>query len=238
MEKFSGKPLSKPFAYATAMLCIAFGALASSPCALANAELDDYLNAPAPKPIVVTTKVKIALKQELDSLSCAEGDKIEATLVEDILHDDYVLAPKGSKVLGTVENVDLSRHIAKSLVAKKDRFRRHANMRLAFHEVVTPDNVHYEMEGQLSPQVAIFKTDGQCRRVRVDHRGELIRTETIELWQVPELELALPSSLFDKHRKEIKLLAGDRLAIDAKVETHTSSVSARVLRAGKNEVQK
>lgn len=205
----------------TAFLC---------PLALAADELDKLLNQPPQK---ISAKVRIAFKSEVDTLECEDGDKVEAELRSDILHDENVLAPAGSRLLGTVKSVTYSRSLAKSVLSKQDRFRRHAALDFDFNELITPDNKHFEFSAKAVPQKSLFTNGSACRMVHVGANGEVTKTESMDLAQLPQFELAVPVTLFQRNRKEVKILPGDEIVIHAEMPISSTAVSAKVVKAKK-----
>lgn len=203
----------------------AFGYAAS---AAETEELDNFLNTTAP-PITVSARVRIAFTTPLDSGDCRNGDRVEADLREDIKHNDEVLIPVGSKIFGHVKSYETSRKLSKSVVTRKERFRRHASISIVFDELITPQHQHFEITAKPAPQVSMFNYERKTRLLQVAPDGAVTKTENVELMQLPELDLAVSSSLLDRRKFDIRIQEGDELKVDADVPLNSSSMSAKVI---------
>jgi len=205
------------------------GAFSYTAIAAKADELDNFLKAEQPR-VIVSARVRIAFTTPLDSGECHEGDPVEADLKEDIKHREEVLIPAGSKFHGHIKSFEASRKLARSMVTKNQRFRRHASISIVFDELITPQQEHFEITAKPAPQVSMFNYDRKTRLLRVAADGAVTKTENVDLMQLPEIDLAVSSSLLDPRRFDVRIRHGDELKVDADVPIDSRSVSSKVMK--------
>lgn len=91
----------------------------------------------------------------LSSASAHKGEEVEAVLARPLFDGDRLLYPQGSRLLGTVSQVQPAR-----------RLKKNGQLRIAFHEVVLPDGIEKKVEAALVGVQA-----GQDANLKLDSEG-------------------------------------------------------------------
>ena len=113
------------------------------------AELEDPLNfgsetLPAEKATSIGGElpegsvVHARLLTGLSSANAHKGEEVEAVLARPLFDGDRLLYPQGSRLLGSVTQVQPARHLKKN-----------GQLRIAFHQVVLPDGVEQKVQAAL-----------------------------------------------------------------------------------------
>lgn len=177
---------------------------------------------------------RVVFKTEIDTTEAKLGDRVEGYLRDDIKNEDeQVIAPAGSKVFGHIEELTHSRTLAKSVASGK--FHRHGSLRIAFDEIVTPNKQHLSIEGLADTQISIFNNHDLeiFRQITVGPDGELRKAENLDMFQISELEIAVPTSALDwKGHYQVHIQPGDELKVHARFvddDASSTAVSGKVM---------
>lgn len=185
-----GRLTAKRFSFNVEHGCrrLALGALALSATVL------QMLPAPAASPVASPTRATVSPKGSsfvspfdvlllptavqfpvvfdtaIDSRTARTGDVIECHLKEDLVFDTRLIAPAGSIVLGHIDHFVKSRTMTQAMASGDQRFHKTSIIKLAFTEIITPEQEHIKIEGILSRQKACFG-DKEERQVEVGKKG-------------------------------------------------------------------
>ncbi len=99
--------------------------------------------------------VHARLLTALSSASATKGQEVEAVLARPLFDCDRLLYPQGSRLLGTVSQVQPAR-----------RLKKNGQLRIAFHQVVLPDGIEQKVEAALVGVQA-----GQDANLKLDSEG-------------------------------------------------------------------
>jgi hypothetical protein len=121
----------------------------------------------------------IVFKKVIDSTKAMVGDEVLATLKEDIVIDDELIAPEGSVVIGHISKLKRSRRLTESVISKNRRFHKGSSMKIDLDEIITDEDEHIPIVGCLSKQTADFFDGKQPREVEINSGGELIKAEAV-----------------------------------------------------------
>lgn len=99
--------------------------------------------------------VHARLLTALSSANANRGEEVEAVLARPLFDGDRLLYPQGSRLLGSVSQVQPAR-----------RMKKNGQLRIAFHQVVLPDGVEQKVEAALVGVQA-----GQDANVKLDSEG-------------------------------------------------------------------
>lgn len=91
----------------------------------------------------------------LSSANAHKGDEVEAVLARPLFDGDRLLYPQGSRLLGSVTQVQPARHLKKN-----------GQLRIAFHQVVLPDGIEQKVQAALVGVQA-----GKDGNVKLDSEG-------------------------------------------------------------------
>ncbi|HEY9757029.1 MAG TPA: hypothetical protein V6C97_17825 [Oculatellaceae cyanobacterium] len=166
----------KFFIASTVVLAVTATSATSVPAAI-SADFQQNYQASEDLPIPSAVQVAVIFKQELDSAKLANDDQIEVELKEDLTLNDELIAPAGSIIIGHIEELQQSRRLAESTLSSKRRFHKGSSLKIAFDEIITPEDNHIPVVGCLSHQSQSFTEDGRPRQVEISKRGELIKAE-------------------------------------------------------------
>ena|GEM_PF-3119892 len=127
-------------------------------------------------PLPTATQFTVIFDTELDSRTAAQGDPVDAHLKEDLVFDGRLIAPAGSIVLGHIEHYVRSRNMTQAMMSGDKRFHKTSIVKLAFDEIITPEQEHIKIEGTLSQQRSVFG-DSIERQIVVDKQGIVQKAE-------------------------------------------------------------
>jgi type IV secretory pathway VirB10-like protein len=99
--------------------------------------------------------VHARLLSVLSSASAHKGDDVEAVLARPLFDGERLLYPQGSRLLGSVSQVQPAR-----------RLKKNGQLRIAFHQVVLPDGVEQKVQAAL-----IGVQAGQDSNLKLDSEG-------------------------------------------------------------------
>ena len=99
--------------------------------------------------------VHARLVTALSSATTQKGEQVEAVLARPLFDGDRLLYPQGSRLVGTVSQVQPAR-----------RLKKNGQLRIAFHQVVLPDGIQQKVEAALVGVQA-----GQDANVKLDSEG-------------------------------------------------------------------
>jgi type IV secretory pathway VirB10-like protein len=99
--------------------------------------------------------VHARLLTALSSATAKKGDEVEAVLARPLFDGDRLLYPQGSRLLGSVSQVQPAR-----------RMKKNGQLRIAFHQVVLPDGIQQKVEAALVGVQA-----GQDANLKLDSEG-------------------------------------------------------------------
>ncbi len=99
--------------------------------------------------------VHARLLTALSSATSQKGEEVEAVLARPLFDGDRLLYPQGSRLVGTVSQVQPAR-----------RLKKNGQLRIAFHQVVLPDGIEQKVEAALVGVQA-----GQDANVKLDSEG-------------------------------------------------------------------
>ncbi|MFZ3265367.1 MAG: hypothetical protein WA172_15290 [Terriglobales bacterium] len=99
--------------------------------------------------------VHARLLTALSSATATKGQEVEAVLARPLFDGDRLLYPQGSRLLGTVSQVQPAR-----------RMKKNGQLRIAFHQVVLPDGIEQKVEAALVGVQA-----GQDANLKLDSEG-------------------------------------------------------------------
>jgi hypothetical protein len=99
--------------------------------------------------------VHARLMTALSSATARKGEQVEAVLARPLFDGDRLLYPQGSRLLGTVSQVQPARHMKKN-----------GQLRISFHQVVLPDGIQQKVEAALVGVQA-----GRDANVKLDSEG-------------------------------------------------------------------
>ncbi len=99
--------------------------------------------------------VHARLLTALSSASATRGEEVGAVLARPLFYGDRLLYPQGSRLLGSVSQVQPAR-----------RMKKNGQLRIAFHQVVLPDGIEQKVEAALVGVQA-----GQDANVKLDSEG-------------------------------------------------------------------
>jgi hypothetical protein len=91
-------------------------------------------------------------------------------LKDDLVFDTRLVAPAGSIVLGHIDHYVKSRNMTQAMSSKDLRFHKTSIVKLAFTEIITPEQEHIKIEGILSQQRA-FTGGKDEREISVGKKG-------------------------------------------------------------------
>jgi hypothetical protein len=116
-----------------------------------TAQMAVSLGGPLPDGSVVHAR----LLTPLSSATAQKGQNVEAVLSRPLFEDGRLILPQGSRLLGTVGQVQPAR-----------RMKKNGQLRIAFHQVVLPDGVEHKVQAALVGVQA-----GKEGNVRLDSEG-------------------------------------------------------------------
>lgn len=99
--------------------------------------------------------VHARLLTALSSANAHKGDDVEAVLARPLFDGERLLYPQGSRLLGTVKQVQPAR-----------RLKKNGQLRIAFHQVVLPDGIEQKVQAALVGVQA-----GQDANLKLDSEG-------------------------------------------------------------------
>ncbi len=99
--------------------------------------------------------VHARLMTALSSATAQKGQEVDAVLARPLFDGDRLLYPQGSRLVGTVSQVQPAR-----------RLKKNGQLRIAFHQVVLPDGIQQKVEAALVGVQA-----GQDANVKLDSEG-------------------------------------------------------------------
>ena len=158
-----------------------------APQALAADKLRNYVTKPEDDfgynrlSIPTAVQVTVVFKTPIDSRKTLDGAKIEALLSEDLIVNDIVVAPKGSRMIGHVEYLRHARRMAEASIAMHGRFKQGAALKVVFTKIATTDGETIYILGRLSQQSATLSIDGGRfdREVSINKDGVFDRAEEV-----------------------------------------------------------
>lgn len=170
------------------------------------------------EPAVDKSELRIAFKTGFNSKNCYQGMPIQATLKEDWKMGGYVIAPKGSSVLG---------HIDKSLPAgKMDKLRKKVPLKLSFTRIVTPSREQINIVAAPREQRCGFTNNREFREIVIGPRGELVKAASLHVLHNEDFEFGVPKHLIQfKGLLEISVLEGDELALEFNLSSNNPSLA-------------
>jgi len=121
----------------------------------------------------------IVFKSLIDSSKAANGDVVVASLKEDLVIDDELIAPADSIVLGHIAKLRRSRRLTESVISKNRRFHKGSSLKIELDEIITDEDEHIQIVGCLSKQSANFFDGKQPREVEITGNGELVKAEAV-----------------------------------------------------------
>jgi len=127
-------------------------------------------------PLPTATQFTVIFDSELDSRTAAQGDPVDAHLKDDLVFDGRLIAPAGSIVLGHIDHYVRSRNMTQAMASGDKRFHKTSIVKLAFDEIITPEQEHIKIEGTLSQQHSVFG-DKVERQIVVDKKGVVQKAE-------------------------------------------------------------
>ena len=152
----------------------------------------------------------VTFTDEVNTKELLDGDPIDGTIKEDLKLNGHIIAPSGSEVIGHVEELTVERkhHDSGTKVRKKPLFI------LKFDRIVTPDKIEIPMAALVPKQFAVFNNSGTYRQITIGPDGELLKTESLDSYVVPEIDLAISKSILQIHSAPL-VMAGDEVAVEA-----------------------
>lgn len=99
-----------------------------------SADKAALIGGPLPEGSVVHARLLTALS----SATAQKGEQVEAVLARPLFDGDRLIYPQGSRLLGSVGQVQPAR-----------RFKKNGQLRIAFHQVVLPDGVEQKVQAAL-----------------------------------------------------------------------------------------
>lgn len=180
---------------------------------------------------VVPAKFKISLESELSSKTVMIGDLVEAIALEDVIVNGQTLIPKQSSILGQITDYATGRNVVKSVVSKKERFRRNGELRMEFDTVITPKNHRFKINAAPIEQVSVFNNDGKFRKIQVSQDGTVVKAEGLGVIEPLLLVcVPVPHRMIERNRLEVKIHPGDEMTIQANIPCpDCHEVSGKVL---------
>jgi hypothetical protein len=119
--------------------------------------------------------VHARLLTPLSSATAQKGQDVEAVLTRPLFDGDHLIYPQGSKLVGTVGQVQPARHLKKN-----------GQLRIAFHQVVLPDGVEQKVQAALVGVQA-----GKDGNVKLDSEGGAEATNSKSRYANVALSLGL-----------------------------------------------
>jgi hypothetical protein len=167
----------RKFFIVSAAVATVIGPSATSVPAAISADYQQDYQAADDMAIPSAVQISVVFKQELDSAKLTNNEQIEVELKEDLTINDELIAPAGSIVVGHIEELQQSRRMAEAAVSGKHRFKKGSSLKIAFDEIITPEDNHFKVVGCLSRQSQSFTEDGRPRQVEISKKGELTKAE-------------------------------------------------------------
>ena len=122
--------------------------------------------------------VHALLVTPLNSATTQKGDEVDAVLSQPLFDGDRLLLPQGSRLKGSVVQVQPARHMA-----------RNGELRIVFHELVPPDGVAQKVDASLEGLEA-----GAADHVHLDSEGGAQATSPRTRYLSTALTLALAAA--------------------------------------------
>lgn len=119
--------------------------------------------------------VHARLLTALSSATAQKGQEVEAVLARPLFDGDRLLYPQGSRLLGSVSQVQPAR-----------RMKKNGQLRIAFHQVVLPDGIEQKVEAALVGVQA-----GQDANVKLDSEGGAEASNPKSRYMTTTVSLAL-----------------------------------------------
>lgn len=207
-----------PFAF---VLAFAFCAASSNLSCLAQ-ESDSALQAGATQvddePVEDKSELRVAFKKGFTTKDCYQGQPISATLKEDWKMGGYVIAPKGSTVLG---------HINKSLPpGKMDKLMKKAPTMLSFTRIITPTREQINIVAAPRPQHCGFTNNREFREIVIGPRGDLVKAASLHVLHNEDFELGVPKRFVQfRGMTTVNVMEGDELALEFNLSSNNPSLS-------------
>jgi hypothetical protein len=132
-----------------------------------------------PLPIPSAVQFAVALKTPIDSRKDFQGQTIRATLKDDLVYDERVVAEAGSELIGHIEHLRKSRRMLKAMASNDGRFVKNGSMTVVFDELVTPHNEHFSIVGMLSRQHTMQESGRYPRELKVGKHGDINKAEEV-----------------------------------------------------------
>jgi hypothetical protein len=131
--------------------------------------------------IPTAIQTTVVFKTPIDSRKTLDGARIEALLKEDLIVNDIVIAPQGSRMIGHVEYIRHARRMTESALAIHGRFKQGAALKVIFTKIATTDGETIYILGRLSQQSATLSIDGGRfdREVSINKDGAFDRAEEV-----------------------------------------------------------
>ena len=140
-----------------------------------TAEKASSLGGPLPEGSVVHARLTSFLSSE----TAQKGQAVEAVLTRPLFNGDRLLLPQGSRLQGTVRQVQAAR-----------RLKKNGQLRIAFQQVVPPDGVEQKVQAALVGVQA-----GQDGHVRLDSEGGAEATTSKSRYGRLALSLGLSAAM-------------------------------------------
>jgi len=132
-----------------------------------------------PLPIPSAVQFKVVLKTPIDSRRDIEGQPIKATLKDDLVYDDRVVAEAGSELIGHIEHLRKSRRMLKAMASNDGRFIKSGSMTIVFDELSSPHNEHFSIIGMISQQHTMQESGRYPRELKVGKHGDINKAEEV-----------------------------------------------------------
>jgi hypothetical protein len=116
-----------------------------------SADKASSIGGPLPEGSVVHARLLTALS----SATAQKGEEVEAVLSRPLFDGDHLLYPQGTRLLGSVAQVQPARHMKKN-----------GQLRIAFHQVALPDGVEQKVQAAL-----VGVQSGKDANVKLDSEG-------------------------------------------------------------------
>ncbi|MBY0552324.1 MAG: hypothetical protein K2W95_33905 [Candidatus Obscuribacterales bacterium] len=171
------------------------------------------------EPVEDKSELRVAFRKGFNTKDCYQGQPISATLKEDWKMGGFVIAPKGSTVLG---------HINKSLPpGKMDKLMKKAPVMLSFTKIVTPSREQINIVAAPRQQHCGFTNNREFREVVVGSRGELLNAASLHMLTNQDFELpGIPKRFFQfKGMTAVNIIEGDEIALEFNLSSNNPSLS-------------
>lgn len=164
------------------------------------------------------SELRVAFRTAFSGKTTYQGQVIQATLKEDWKMGSYVIAPKGSTVIGHIEKL--------APAGRMEKMRKKSPIKLVFTKIVTPSKEQVNINATAREQRCGFTNNREFREIVVGPRGELVKAASLHVLHNEDFEFGVPKRFIQfGGMMDIKVLEGDELALEFNLSADNPSLA-------------